>query len=322
MPAPVTPADVEISIVSLGGTERLIKCAKTLAGACEGLVWRLMIIDNSPAGQDLRAAFAAAPSASVIRSEGRRGFGANHNLVLRDVVAEARARYVLVLNDDTELDRRAVTAIVEHADRNERIGAVSPRIRHADGRPQPSQLAWPTLRQQVLHSAFPRRDVAPTSPGWLNGACLLLRTSALRQVGLFDTRFFLFFEDTDLCLRLANAGWDVETCMDASVVHHGHQTILEPALRPDIEEQVLRSRYLFFRKHHGPVAARAVTMLVRGALLMRVAKMLAEAVVGRHATGFSQPRTLWTLTRSRPTRPSRLEFEAGRNSLHDPDTTR
>ena len=65
-----------------------------------------------------------------------------------------------------------------------------------------------------------------------------------------------------------------------------------------------------------------MTIFVRGALLMRVAKMLAEAVVGRHATGFSQPRTLWTLTRSRPTRPSRLEFEAGKNSLPDLDTTR
>lgn len=312
MPTPITLADVEISIVSLGDTQRLTACVNTLEGACEGLAWRLTIVDNSTAGQDLRAVLAAAPSASAVRSEGRRGFGANHNLVLRDVLTEARARYVLVLNDDTELDRRAVTTLVELIDADSTVGAVSPQIRGADGRPEPAQLGWPALGPEVLRTAFPRREPPlARDGGWLNGACILLRTSALRQVGVFDTRFFLFFEDADLCLRLANAGWRMHTCTEASIVHHGHATILAPELRPDIEEQVLRSRYLFFRKHHGPVAARTVTLLVRGALLIRAVKMLAEAVIGRGATGFSRPRTLWELTCSRPTQPTRLEREAG-----------
>ena len=310
MPPPGTPADIEISIVSLGDTARLTACADTLAAACEGLSWRLAIVDNSAAGQDLRPALSVAPVATAIRSEGRRGFGANHNIVLRDVVAEGRARYVLVLNDDTELDPRAVTTLVRHADREPDVAALSPRIRGGDGRPEPSQLAWPSLRHEVLRTAFPRRPPAPAlAGGWLNGACILLRTSALAQVGLFDTRFFLFFEDTDLCVRLAEAGWRAEVCPMASIIHHGHGTILAPELRPDIEEQVLRSRYLFFSKHYGARAARSVTLLVRGALALRAAKMLAETVTGRGATGFSRPRTLWALARASPARPSRLERE-------------
>lgn len=316
MPAPVTPADVEISIVSLGDTQQLMACVSTLAAACEGLVWRMSIVDNSVSGQDLHAALAAAPSASAIRSEGRRGFGANHNLVLRDVLAEGRARYVLVLNDDTELDRRAVTTLVEYADADHALGAVSPHIRNAGGHREPSQLRWPSVMHEVLRTAFPRR--APPSPradGWLNGACILLRASALRQVGLFDTVFFLFFEDADLCRRLVDAGWRAEPCPAASIVHHGHGTILAAELRPQIEEQVLRSRYLFFRKHHGRGAAHAVTLLVRVALLARATKMLAEAVLGREATGFPRPRALWALTWARPARPSQLEREAGLQPL-------
>ena len=259
---------------------------------------------------------AAAPSASAVRSEGRRGFGANHNLVLHDMLAQDRARYVLVLNDDTELEPGAVTTLVHHADADDSIAALSPQIRDGAGRPEPSQLAWPSLAGEVLRTAFPRRKpAAAPGTGWLNGACMLLRASALREVGLFDTRFFLFFEDADLCLRIADAGWRVAPCGAASIVHHGHGTILAPELRPDIEEQVLRSRYLFFRKHRGPTAAALVTLLVRGALLMRAAKMLAEAVVGRGAAGFSRPRTLWALTRSRPTQPSRLERDARLQAL-------
>ena len=312
MAAPGTPADVEISIVSLGNTARLTTCVDTLTAACEGLSWRLAIVDNSAAGQDLRAALAVAPVGTVIRSEGRCGFGANHNMVLREILAEGRARYVLVLNDDTELDPGAVTTLVEYADREPVVAAVSPRIRGADGRPEPSQLAWPSLRHEVLRTAFPQRPPARAiTGGWLNGACILLRTSALAQVGLFDARFFLFYEDTDLCARLAEAGWRADACPTASIIHHAHGTILAPELRPNIEEQVLRSRYLFFSKHHGARAARRVTLLVRGALALRAAKMLAEAVAGRGATGFSRPQTLWALARARPARPSRLEREAG-----------
>jgi N-acetylglucosaminyl-diphospho-decaprenol L-rhamnosyltransferase len=311
VPAPVTPVDVEISIVSLGDTHRLAACVDTLRSACEGLAWRLAIVDNSPAGQDLRTVIAAAPCASAVRSEGRRGFGTNHNLVLRDVLAEARARYVLVLNDDTELDRRAVTTLVACADADRSVAAASPQIRDANGNPEPSQLAWPSAVGEAMRTALPRRAPTPVRDGgWLNGACILLRTSALREVGLFDTAFFLFFEDADLCLRLVRAGWRVQPCTTASIVHHGHGTILTPELRPDIEEQVLRSRYLFFRKHHGPAAAWLVTLLVRAALLLRAAKMLVEASAGRGARGFSRPRTLWALACIRPARPSRLEREA------------
>ena len=316
MMTPVTPVDVEISIVSLGDTERLMACVHTLAAACEGLSWRLALVDNSPSGQDLRSVLAAAPSGAAIRSEGRRGFGANHNLVLADVLAEARARYVLVLNDDTELGQRAVTTLVQYADRDAGLAAVCPQIRDAHGHSEPSQLPWPSIGQECLRTAFPRRRPASLrNGGWLNGACVLLRTSALREVGLFDTVFFLFFEDADLCRRLANAGWRLDACPAASIVHHGHKTILAPVLRPGVEEQVLRSRYLYFRKHQGPAAARAVTLLVRGALLMRTGKLLAEAAAGRGATGFSRPRTLWRLTCSRPAQPSRLEREAGLQSL-------
>ena len=321
MTAPVTTADMEISIVSLGDTDRLTHRVNTLAEACEGLVWRLTIVDNSRAGADLAAASAAAPSTSVIRSEGRRGFGTNHNSCSVTCLPwGARATCSCSTTTPNSTGARS-----QRLSSTPTVMAVSaPWARRSatpTGRRQPSQLPWPTVSQQVLQTAFPRRQAGPAPRGWLNGACLLPRTSALRQVGLFDTTFFLFFEDTDLCLRLANAGWRVDTCMEASIIHHGHQTILAPELRPDIEEQVLRSRHLFFHKHHSPAAARAVTILVRGTLLIRVAKMLAESVVGRGATGFSQPRTLWALIRSRPRRPSRLELKAGTAASSDADAT-
>lgn len=316
MPAPATPDDVEISIVTLGDAARLASCLATLPQACASLAWRVTVVDNSPSGRAVAAVIDTAPFATVIRSEGRRGFGANQNLALGELVRDGRARYVLILNDDTELDPEAVTALVRHGDSHARAGVVSAGIRDSLGRAEHSFCPWPSLWEQVGRAAFPRlRPNMTRRSGWLNGACMLVRVSALRQVGLFDPSFFLFFEDSDLCLRIARAGWDLELCEEASLIHHGHQTITEPALGAEAEKQMLRSRFLFFRKHHGRVAARAVTELVRCALAVRATKRLIEISLGRDLEGGPPPNRLWALASARPTRPTMLEQEAERQPL-------
>lgn len=310
-----TPFDLEVSIVTLGGIERLAGCIDSLDAACAGLTWQLTVVDNSKDGQDLVELLEKVPAARVIRSEGRRGFAANHNLVLADIIEHGYAQYVLVLNDDTELDRRAVTALVACADRQSDLGAVAPRIRDAGGRIDPSILPWPSVGQQVVQSLVPRArfTIKPRSGGWLHGACLLVRVSALEEVGVLDPSFFLFFEDTDLCLRMRHAGWKLQVCDEASIVHHGHKTIGESRFSAETQKQVLRSRYLFFRKHHGLAAARTVTELVRCALMMRTTKMLVETSLRRRAAVPEGPRALWALTCCRPDHPTTLELDAERH---------
>jgi GT2 family glycosyltransferase len=289
----------------------------SLRGACRGLSWRVSVVDNSAEGQDVHEALASVPTAVVIRSAGRRGFGANQNLVLDGVLADGRARYVLILNDDTELDPDAVVSLVRHADAQSRAGIVSPRIRDSAGRVEPSFLPWPSVGDEVMRAARPRMPPRlQLRSGWTNGACLLARTDALRQVGVFDTSFFLFFEDADLCRRLAAAGWTLELCDAAAVVHHGHQTITREDLKVEVEKQLLRSRYLYFRKHHGRARARAVTELVRCVLVLRAITRLAEAGGRGSGSAGARARDLWALARSMPSRPTMLERDAERGRPH------
>lgn len=308
--ADTRPVDVDVSIVSLGATRTLAACVRSLVDACAGISWRLTVVDNSPAGQDLDEVLRLAPAASTIRSSGRRGFAANHNLALRGVVAAGSARHVLVLNDDTVLDRDSVSRLVGLLDRDDAIGAAGPAIRSPTGEVEPTLLAWPSPTSEALRTVLPRLRRRSAAEGWLNGACILLRTAALRQVGLFDEAFFLFFEDTDLGRRLADAGWRMALCPDAEIVHVGHRTILAPGLRRDIEEQLLRSRYLYFRKHHGRRAAIVASELVRLALLARSAKMLAEGAVRADRAALAFSGLLAALCLSRPASPSRLELQA------------
>lgn len=307
---PPETVDVEVSIVTLGDRDRLAACVATLEAACAGLSWRLTVVDNAPRELDL-ATLAGASSTEVVRSEGRRGFGANHNLVLSPRIDDGRARYVLVLNDDTELDPNSVTALVRYADSHSDIGLVGPRVRDSAGREDDSYVAWPSLWEQAAHAAIPRlaRSLSRSS-GWLMGSCLLLRTAALRAVGPFDPAFFLFFEDTDLCLRMARGGWRLGLCRDATLVHHAHQTISLVNRDAQMERQFLRSQYLYFDKHHGRTAARSLTCLVRAAMVARTAKMLVEAAAPGERASAADARTLWKLARYRPTEPTMLESQA------------
>lgn len=309
------PVDVEVSIATLGALDRLVVCIGSLARACEGLSWRLTIIDNAPQGQDLTAILAAAPSATVIRSEGRRGFGANHNLVLMPRMNDGQARYVLVLNDDTELDPNAVGALVRYADAHPDVGLVGARVRNTFGGYESPRMPWPSLWQEAARAALPRlpRSVSRSS-GWLEGPCLLLRTTALREVGPFDPAFFLFYEDTDLCLRMVRRGWRLGLAEEAALVHHAHHTISRINWDAQVERQVLRSQYLYFEKHNGPLAARALSYLVRGAMTVRAVKMLVEAVARRDRAAAGDVRTLWALARCHPAKPTLLESEARRDA--------
>lgn len=255
---------------------------------------------------------ATAPSAEVIRSEGRRGFGANHNLVLKPRIDDGMADYVLVLNDDTELDPNAVTALVRYANDHPDVGLVGACVRDPAGGQVAPYFAWPSLWEQAARAALPRLARSTSrSSGWLTGSCLLVRTTALRQVGPFDPAFFLFFEETDLCLRMIRAGWRLALCREATLVHHAHQTTSRINRDAQVERQFLRSQYLYFEKHHGRLAARLLSYLVRAAMAARTAKMLVEAGARRdRAAAAADIATLWALARSRPAQPTVFESEA------------
>ncbi len=158
---------------------------------------------------------------TVIRRAENGGFAAGCN----DGWRAARSPYALFLNPDASIDEGSLDALVA-ALGDPSIGAVAPRIERPDGSLAWSQRRFPRLRSTFaralfLHRLFPRatwsdeiiRDErayrVPGSPEWLSGACLLVRGSALEEIGGWDDGFFLYGEDIDLCRRLRNSGYDL-----------------------------------------------------------------------------------------------------------------
>ncbi len=299
----VDPVDVEISIVDHENREMVRTCLRTLPAACVGVTWRATVIDNVSGDGSLEMLAAEFPEVAVVANRVRRGFGANHNQVVRRCVEDGSARYVLVLNDDAEVGASAVTRMVGTLDRDQALGAVVPNVVDGDGRPTATRLAYPSARSWLRADRYDITELPDPGRGWLQGSCLLLRVDAMRQVGGFDERFFLFYEDVDLSARLAEAGWGLGVCPEATVVHHGHATVLRPGIAHTTPRQSLRSRYLYYAKHVGPGRATLLSAVGRTVLLARAARRTVAWVRTRDPESRAQAADLLVLARFNPRRP-------------------
>jgi GT2 family glycosyltransferase len=200
----------------------------------------------------------------VVALSDNRGFGAGCNAGWR----RGDAPLVLFLNPDATIDEGSLRSLASVLDANERVGLVGPRILEADGSLAYSQRRFPRLRSTYaraffLHRLFRQaawadelvRDPAayegPSSPDWVSGACMLVRRSALEEVGGFDERFFLYCEDKDLCRRIREAGYDVRYEPAATARHHGGASAPRAGLLPILA----RSRVAYARKHWSRPAA-------------------------------------------------------------------
>lgn len=163
------------------------------------------------------------------------GFGAGHNVALREVIAENPDGYHLVLNADVEWDGDTVTPLVEFMERHADVGLVQPRIVYPDGTLQYTCRLLPTpadlFLKRFLPAAITRKRMKryllaahdhhkPLNAAYLQGSFMLLRNKALLDCGLFDEKFFLYPEDIDLTRRL-HERWET-LYLPLTEVTHAH----------------------------------------------------------------------------------------------------
>ncbi len=257
------PLDVTISIVNHGRRDALLSLLRSLEPELHGpLDAEVVVLDNASEDGSVEAVQASHPRVRVIAQSHRAGFGANHNRV----IASTGGRWVLLLSHDAEVSPGSLVSLVEYGDARPGVGAVAPRIRYPDGRPQPSAWRFPSpLTAAVATPTLARVGVVqstgdgPRRVDWAMGAALLLRREALDRVGLFDEGFFMYSEETDLLRRFARAGYETHFLPSVSIVHHDSDLRTELPRERIAEEW--RSRHRYWDKHHSRAGARVAAAL-------------------------------------------------------------
>lgn len=252
---------VSVVVVAYGHADDLARCLQPLASD-----YPILVVDNS---QDAACAEAAAAAgASYVATESNLGFAAAVNLAL-DVLAP-HGGHVLLLNPDAVIESPAVAALaaVLEAPENDRVAAVAPRQCGDDGVEQRVRWSFPTPAG-AWATALGFSGLVRGDP-FLVGSILLIRGDALRDVGRFDQRFFLYAEESDWQRRAQLRGWTVRLCEEVVAYHAGGGTGKDHEL---VEALFHSSGELLFRKWHGTLgwqSARAAAIV--GAVLRALAR--------------------------------------------------
>jgi GT2 family glycosyltransferase len=209
----------------------------------------VVIVDNGSGDDVVDRVRAAYPTATILPQAQNLGFARAVNIGGEHAISRG-AEAVFVLNNDAVVLPGAVAMLGERLSRAPRLGLVTAKVFLTD-RPDHLWAVGGTFTgRRVVEIGAGELDVGAYDDARIDfayGCALLVRAEAFRQLGGFDERFFLYYEDIDLCLRARDAGWDVALAPAAHVLHEGSKSTHD-----EPEAKVYhhaRSRMLFFARH-------------------------------------------------------------------------
>lgn len=226
-----------------------------------GLI-RCVVIDNQSGDDTLDFVAKEYPWVTGVAAGENSGFGSGCNRGMEYVDTP----YVLFLNPDAVIERAALVTLCEFMEAHPGAGIVGPAIRsgsylqHAGGLPSPRRVVEEALGRSQDDTA--RRRIEPGEAAfqtdWICGAVFFVRASTLAEAGVFDPRFFLYFEESDLCKRVLDCGYEI-WAVGESVADHlvGNSTKQSEAgmFGNCIAQHYFESRFYYLTKHHGWLAA-------------------------------------------------------------------
>ncbi|MFL6796344.1 MAG: glycosyltransferase family 2 protein [Xanthobacteraceae bacterium] len=264
---------VDIVVVNWNAGSLLSECVTALDRSTIARALRVVVVDNASTDHSIQALATQRLQLDVILNSENRGFAAACNQGAR----LGAAPYLLFLNPDVEVHTDAVEKALAYlsSPAHERTGIVGIQLLSRDGTVSRCCARTPSLSGLLLRTMFLDRicprlvkphfledwDHTDTRPvDQVMGAFLLIRRGLFEKLGFFDERFFVYYEDVDLCLSARQAGWSVVHVADAKARHAMGGTTR--AIRDVRLSLLLESRVAFAAKRYGRAAATALTLAI------------------------------------------------------------
>jgi GT2 family glycosyltransferase len=266
---------VSILLVVTTEEEELLMCLVSLFAGSHLAKYPIEVVvaDNNPKARLKKVIKKKFPKVKYKNTGGNIGFGPANNVA----ASQATGDYLFFLNSDTELEPDAIDELAQFLDTHEKVGVVAPTLFDMDGKRYDDQGSAKLTPISILaaHSIFTRiwpnnpiahhywqrdRDVTKNHQlAVVPGTALVVRRNVFEEIGGFDERFFLYFEESDLCRRVIDAGWQVWQIPSSKVRHIWHA-----ATKSSKYTVIFRqSRYKYFQKYYGSTAATLLELLLQ-----------------------------------------------------------
>jgi N-acetylglucosaminyl-diphospho-decaprenol L-rhamnosyltransferase len=271
--AAVTPT-LSYCVVNTNGREYLLACLDAIERTHPpGVEREVLVLDNASGDGSADAVRARGGDVRLIALERRAGKAENDSALMR----EARGRYCLLLNEDSELRPGAAATLIAALDTDPSAAAATAQLLDSAGSPVSCAWRFPGVGTALAGALFLHRWLTVQSKGsatrrvdWGQSSALLARREAAARVGYMDPAFFVYYDECDFARRLADAGWHSLYVPGAAAIHHDQlSTDLATGLPRIVEFH--RNRDLYMRKHHGRAAALAVRVLTAWSYAVRAA---------------------------------------------------
>jgi N-acetylglucosaminyl-diphospho-decaprenol L-rhamnosyltransferase len=272
--------DVSIVVVNYNTAELLEQMFAALQTAGGHLNLQVIVVDNASCDNSVEILREGYPGVELIENPRNVGFGRANNQAL----SRARGRYVLLLNTDAVVASDTLQKTVEFMDAHPRFGVLGVKLVGQDGALQPSCRYFPTpwnlfvvsnrLGGWIGRRFFPGTRLVDDMSwdhasvrecDWVPGCYYLVRREVIERVGLFDQRYFLYYEEVDHCRAVQQAGWSVVYYPFTQVVHMGGESAKSEGLLTQSGRQIpplqIESQLLYFRKHYGAWGVLAAVLL-------------------------------------------------------------
>jgi GT2 family glycosyltransferase len=254
----------------------LTRCVEALEDAAGACAYRATIVENGGSPISLPAT----PTVRVLYTPNR-GVGAANNVG----AVGSDAEFLFFLNPDTEFAAGSLELLAEAFRERPSVGLIAVRQVTSDGRLWPSLHRFPSVGRELAQAFASEKGPSPGnrlgervldfdrysqsgSFDWTTGAALAIRREAFEAVGGFDEDFFLFSEETDLCKRVQDAGWEAHVEPRITIIHHAGKA----GVQPRREAQVAYARLQYAREHFSPprAAAYRATLVINHILRLAV----------------------------------------------------
>ena len=279
----MTEPSFMIAIVNHNTRDELRTCLDSL----RPYLGRVVVFDSHSTDGSAAMVRSDYSGASLIESPVNLGYGASANRVFGQHALARDAEVLVLSNSDIVFTPETLHVLVEDLRRNSDAGLTGPRLLNSDGSlqrscfPLPGSLWWmvdndavctllrfvPVLRGRLLrlwdHKAV--REVP-----WVKGALLAIRKTAFEDVGGFDESFFMYYEETDLCLRLAKRGWKIRFTPATEVIHSGGASTAK--IRTVMAVALFESFMRFARRHYSALHSTLLLYMWKLILLTRIVR--------------------------------------------------
>jgi len=280
---------LSIIIVSFNTKTLLKQCLKSVYQNLDNIEHEIFVVDNNSQDGSPSMVKETFPDVKLIENKENVGFAKANN----QAIQKARGQYLLLLNSDTVVLPKTLKIMVAFMDANPEVGALGAKLLDQDLNLQTSCRHFPTLFSVLLqffglsamfpksklfggydmgywdHSRTKKVDCVP-------GASLLVRKNTVQEIGLLDENYFMYFEDTDWCYRIAKAGWEIVFLPKAGVIHLGGVSAARSnrGLFYDktLTKELFHSLFYYFGKFHGGFSVLILKIFISLSLIMRTLK--------------------------------------------------